>query len=142
MNQQTEAEIRNIYDSRIDNALFTRIMAYFDSILTINSKYYFKCRNNSNELMEHFSLFHSERTNRVVPAGALDKNLDDVVVPIIRFTNDNVALITIQPGFTFPYRKENENWTNVEIRNETINRLEVLLFAQAQWFSDNHLKEI
>jgi hypothetical protein len=92
--------------------------------------------------MQHFSLFHSDRTNRVVFAGALDKNMGDILVPIIRFTNDNVSLISVQAGFTFPYRKANENWTNVEIRNETIDKLEVLLFAQAQWFSDSYLNDV
>jgi hypothetical protein len=110
----------------LDNA----IQSYADSLSV-------KTRNEKNEILKfqgttYFSIVYKLREKPVITAGALEHNPKKDRVPAMRFRDNNLALASISGGSKFAYRKS--NWTNVEIKTETIDLFPQLLKTEIDNF--------
>ena len=139
MDQQTELNIRNIFNNYLNNLqLVDCLINHLDAFCPKKSQILpIKFDNR----ITYFSVFHEQKKNPVVFAGGIELDDNYERFPVIRFDKHNLALELVT-GFTFDYRKKEEedakyNTVCVKLRKETIDALPILFWSQLQWFSDS-----
>ncbi len=117
MDQNSLNEFTNIFDNRLPSLIVIILDLNFDLQLCLRpNTFRVKMKNDVGEI--YFSFIQMSQESPVVFAGTLARNPKGVVVPAIRFRDENVSLRDVPQIFKFPYRKP--NWTYVEIHNDSI----------------------
>lgn len=124
MDQKLLQDLQTILHSRLELRLFDSLIEHLEHSASVYpDSIRLKTRNDRDQLLSYqgityFSVVYTLREKPVISAGAVVKNSNGDFVPVMRFRDQNSALSDVPPGYRFPYTKP--NWTNVEIRMETI----------------------
>jgi hypothetical protein len=138
MNDNTRRDLHGIFGNSLTDSLFTRLIEHLDQAVQIHpDSITVKTRNDKNQILKfqgitYFSLVYTLREKPVITAGAVEKEPKKGRVPVMRFRDTNSALRSISSDYKFPYKKP--NWTNVEIRSETIELFPALLRTEVNDF--------
>lgn len=138
MNENTRRDLHTIFGNSLTDSLMTRLVEHLDQAVQIHpDSIAVKTRNEKNQILKfqgitYFSLVYRLREKPVITAGAVEKEPKKSPVPVMRFRDTNSALRSISIDHKFPYKKP--NWTNVEIRSETIELFPELLRTEVNDF--------
>ncbi|MEW5800331.1 MAG: hypothetical protein AB1728_15130 [Bacteroidota bacterium] len=137
MDQNTLNDFNNIFENRLPNLIVIILDLIFDLQLCSHpNTFRIKTRNDKNEILNYsgeryFSFIQISQESPVVFAGTLVQNSKGIIVPAIRFRDENVSLREVPAIFKFPYRKP--NWTYVEIHNDSISYFRNLIDSQIRF---------
>ena len=138
MRKEIIDDLREIYKGKVPSILFNiliffleHIFKHWDKLIEIKTR-----SDKTGEPLGYFGVFLNGTKRPVVFAGGIEKNPEDVPVPVIRFSNSNPILKYIPSRLIFPYRKNKpgnsneQNWINVIISDESISMLLSLMVYQ------------